>query len=76
MGIDVGSAEVIVAKNPMNCRMAYAAGTDAFIDVDTPGPTANRLERFDYQGTSATAFPFGHRDPKAPAPAWIVAEVG
>jgi microcystin degradation protein MlrC len=57
VGLDPAEAKFIVAKNPMNYRLAYGAIAKAMIVLDTPGPTPATLKHIRFQKLSRPYFP-------------------
>ena len=57
-GIDVGSLRVIAAKGVVSPRAAYDRVAVRTILVDTPGVTAGKLARFEYQHRRRPMLPF------------------
>ncbi len=63
VGLEPSKAKFIVAKNPMNYRLAYGAIAKATIVLDTPGPTPATLKHVDFKKLSRPYFP---ADPDIP----------
>ena len=57
VGIDPLAAKFIVAKNPMNYRLAYGAIAKGMIVLDTPGPTPATLKHVDFKKLRRPYFP-------------------
>jgi len=57
VGLDVRGARFIVAKNPMNYRMAYAGIAKAAFVLDTPGPTPPTMRHYRYTHLQRPYFP-------------------
>lgn len=57
VGLDPTAAKFIVAKNPMNYRLAYGAIAKAMIVLDTPGPTPATLKHVAFQKLQRPYFP-------------------
>ncbi len=55
--LDPAQSKFIVAKNPMNYRMAYGALTKAFLVLDTPGPTPPTVRHIQYRSLQRPYFP-------------------
>lgn len=62
-GLDPRAAKFIVAKNPMNHRLAYGAIARKIIVLDTPGPTPASLRHVNFQKLQRPFFP---ADPDVP----------
>lgn len=56
--IDVGRMKYIVAKNPMNYRMAFQHCCEHFIVLDTKGPTPATCQHLPYFHSLRPAFPW------------------
>lgn len=57
MGLDPTAAKFVVAKNPMNYRMAYGdIATGVFI-LDTPGPTPATVRHLPYRNVERPVYP-------------------
>ena len=57
MGMHSTQARIIVAKNPMNYRMAYGAISRAVFLLDTPGPTPATVRNFNFVNRDRPFFP-------------------
>jgi len=57
VGLDVRQAKFVVAKNPMNWRIAYADVARAAYILDTPGPTPATMRHYQYQHLQPPYFP-------------------
>ena len=57
VGLDPLMHKFIVAKNPMNYRLAYGEIAKAMIILDTPGPTPPTLKHVDFQKLQRPWFP-------------------
>jgi microcystin degradation protein MlrC len=57
MGLDPTAARFVVAKNPMNYRMAYGEIAGEIFILDTPGPTPATVRHFDFQKLERPFFP-------------------
>ena len=57
MGLDPSAARFVVAKNPMNYRMAYGEIAREIFILDTPGPTPATVRHFDFQKLERPFFP-------------------
>jgi len=57
VGLDPSKAKFIVAKNPMNYRLAYGAIAKAMIVLDTPGPTPATLKHVRFKKLHRPYFP-------------------
>ena len=57
IGLDVRGAKFVVAKNPMNHRMAYAGVAKAAFVLDTPGPTPPTMRHYSYRHVPRPYFP-------------------
>ena len=57
LGMNSAQARIIVAKNPMNYRLAYGAIAKAMIVLDTPGPTPATLKHVTFKKLSRPYFP-------------------
>jgi len=55
--MDAASAHFIVAKNPMNYRMAYGEFSKAIYVLDTPGPTPATVRHFPFVHRQRPFFP-------------------
>ena len=62
-GIDPAGARFIVAKNPMNYRLAYGGIARGMIVLDTPGPTPATLRHVRFKKLKRPYFP---ADPDVP----------
>jgi microcystin degradation protein MlrC len=56
-------AKFIVAKNPMNYRMAYAPAAKASFILDTPGPTPPTVRHVQYKNLTRPYFPLDEEIP-------------
>ena len=63
VGLRPGDAKFIVAKNPMNYRLAYGEIAKAMIVLDTPGPTPATLRHVVFKKLQRPYFP---ADPEVP----------
>jgi microcystin degradation protein MlrC len=63
VGLDPKAVKFIVAKNPMNYRLAYGAIAKEIIVLDTPGPTPATLRHVNFQKLQRPYFP---ADPDIP----------
>ncbi|MEM7535305.1 MAG: M81 family metallopeptidase [Chloroflexota bacterium] len=57
VNLDPTAATFIVAKNPMNFRMAYGDVAQAVFILDTPGPTPPTLRHVNFQQLAQPYFP-------------------
>ncbi|MEO1983939.1 MAG: M81 family metallopeptidase, partial [Fuerstiella sp.] len=57
VGLNPSHAKFIVAKNPMNYRLAYGDIAKAVIVLDTPGPTPATLKHVRFRKLSRPYFP-------------------
>jgi microcystin degradation protein MlrC len=57
MGLDPAAAKFVVAKNPMNYRMAYGEIAKAVFVLDTPGPTPATVRHLPYRNLQRPFFP-------------------
>lgn len=57
VGLDPSGAKFIVAKNPMNYRLAYGAIAKAVFVLDTPGPTPATLKHVRFKKLGRPYFP-------------------
>ncbi len=57
VGLSPTQAKFIVAKNPMNYRVAYGTIAQAVIVLDTPGPTPATLKHVRFQKLARPYFP-------------------
>ncbi|MCP4505842.1 MAG: hypothetical protein GY826_05530, partial [Fuerstiella sp.] len=57
VGLDPLDAKFIVAKNPMNYRLAYGRIAKAMIILDTPGPTPATLKHVHFKKLKRPFFP-------------------
>ena len=57
VGLDPSQMKFIVAKNPMNYRLAWGAIAKAMIVLDTPGPTPATLKHVSFQKLRRPYFP-------------------
>jgi microcystin degradation protein MlrC len=57
VGLDSTEAKFIVAKNPMNYRLAYGAIANGIFILDTPGPTPATLRHVKFQKLQRPYFP-------------------
>ncbi len=62
-GIDPAETKFIVAKNPMNFRLAYGGMAKGMIVLDTPGPTPATLRHVRFEKLKRPYFP---ADPDVP----------
>jgi len=58
LGVDVAQMKFIVAKNPMNYRMAFEYCSELFMVLDTRGPTPATCKHLSYTETVRPAFPW------------------
>lgn len=58
LGLDVTRMKYIVAKNPMNYRMAFGHCSEHFIVLDTKGPTPATCKHLPYSHSLRPAFPW------------------
>ncbi len=58
LGIDVTQMKFIVAKNPMNYRMAFEHCSENFMVLDTSGPTPATCRHLPYKQKVRPAFPW------------------
>jgi len=58
LGIDVAEMNFIVAKNPMNYRMAFGDCSHLFLVLDTRGPTPASCRHLPYSQVVRPAFPW------------------
>ena len=63
VGLDPARPKFIVAKNPMNYRLAYGAIARAVFVLDTPGPTPATLKHVQFDKLQRPYFP---ADPEVP----------
>jgi microcystin degradation protein MlrC len=57
MDLDPSSAKFVVAKNPMNYRLAYGSVAKAVYILDTPGPTPATVRNVCYRKLERPYFP-------------------
>jgi len=57
VGLDPAEAKFIVAKNPMNYRLAYGNIAKGVFILDTPGPTPATLRHVEFQKLQRPYFP-------------------
>jgi microcystin degradation protein MlrC len=57
VNLDPASAKFIVAKNPMNYRLAYGNIAKAMMILDTPGPTPPTLRHVRFRKLARPYFP-------------------
>lgn len=69
LGIDVKQAKFIVAKNPMNYRMAFEHCSQVFMVLDTRGPTPATCRHLPYSQAVRPAFPW---DPELDSPVRVI----
>ena len=55
--LDPAAAKFVVAKNPMNYRMAYGAVAKDFFYLDTPGPTTAFMRNVKFANVERPYFP-------------------
>ena len=55
--LDPAQMKFIVAKNPMNFRLAYGDMAKAMIILDTPGPTPATLKHVEFKKLTRPYFP-------------------
>ncbi|MEC7566692.1 MAG: M81 family metallopeptidase [Planctomycetota bacterium] len=58
LGLDVARMKYIVAKNPMNYRMAFQHCSEHFLVLDTKGPTPATCRHLPYSHSLRPAFPW------------------
>jgi len=63
MQLDPSEAKLIVAKNPMNYRMAYSSLVKRTFILDTPGPTPPTLRHVQYRNLQRPYFPLDEEIP-------------
>ena len=63
MQLDPSEAKFIVAKNPMNYRMAYSSLVKRTFILDTPGPTPPTLRHVQYRNLQRPYFPLDEEIP-------------
>ena len=63
MGIDPAAAKFIVAKNPMNFRIAYGETAKATFILDTPGPTPATVRHVRFKNLKRPYFPLDEQIP-------------
>ncbi|MDP6776110.1 MAG: M81 family metallopeptidase [Candidatus Latescibacteria bacterium] len=63
MGLDPSRAKFVVAKNPMNYRLAYGAIAKAAYILDTPGPTPATVRNVSYRSLERPYFPLDEQIP-------------
>ena len=69
LGIDVARAKFVVAKNPMNYRMAFEHCSQLFMVLDTRGPTPATCKHLPYSHSLRPAFPW---DPEIESPVRVL----
>ncbi|MCH2127306.1 MAG: M81 family metallopeptidase [Pirellulaceae bacterium] len=57
LGIEAANAKFVVAKNPMNYRLAYGKLAKKMIVLDTPGPTPATLRHVQFKEMKRPYFP-------------------
>jgi microcystin degradation protein MlrC len=57
VGLDAREVKFVVAKNPMNYRMAYDDFAKAVFVLDTPGPTPPTMKQVDFKKVKRPYFP-------------------
>jgi microcystin degradation protein MlrC len=57
VGLDPAKTKFIVAKNPMNYRLAYGSIAKSMIILDTPGPTPPTLKHVNFKKLQRPYFP-------------------
>jgi len=57
VGLDAREVKFVVAKNPMNYRMAYDDFAKAAFVLDTPGPTPPTMKQVDFKKVKRPYFP-------------------
>jgi microcystin degradation protein MlrC len=57
VGLDPAQAKFIVAKNPMNYRLAYGNISKGVFVLDTPGPTPATLKHVSFRKLRRPYFP-------------------
>ena len=57
VGLDPSKAKFVVAKNPMNYRLAYGDIAKANLVLDTPGPTPATLRHVEFEKLERPFFP-------------------
>lgn len=57
VGLDPATAKFVVAKNPMNYRLAYGALAKAIFILDTPGPTPPTIRHAHFEQLQRPYFP-------------------
>ena len=60
-GLEPLMQKFIVAKNPMNYRLAYGEIASAMVILDTPGPTPPTLRHVDFKKLQRPWFPLDDR---------------
>jgi len=63
VGLDPATAKFIVAKNPMNYRLAYGALAKALYILDTPGPTPPTIRHAHFTQLQRPYFPLDEEIP-------------
>jgi microcystin degradation protein MlrC len=63
MQLNPSEAKFIVAKNPMNYRMAYGSIVKRTFILDTPGPTPPTLRHVQYRHLTRPYFPLDEEIP-------------
>ena len=71
LGLDVTRMKYIVAKNPMNYRMAFGHCCEHFIVLDTKGPTPATCKHLPYSHSLRPAFPW---DSAIIDPIWVLGQ--
>ena len=57
VGLDPATAKFVVAKNPMNYRLAYGPLAKAIFVLDTPGPTPPTIRHAQFTQLQRPYFP-------------------
>jgi len=63
VGLDPAAAKFVVAKNPMNYRMAYGAFAKAVYVLATPGPTPATVKHVRFENLARPYFPLDEEIP-------------
>jgi microcystin degradation protein MlrC len=63
VGLDPAGAKFVVAKNPMNYRMAYGAFAKAVYVLATPGPTPATVKHVRFENLARPYFPLDEEIP-------------
>lgn len=63
VGLDPATAKFVVAKNPMNYRLAYGASAKAIFVLDTPGPTPPSIRHARFTQLRRPYFPLDEEIP-------------